>query len=73
MRASNEIAGPAKAPRPASGRWRRISQRASELARQRGASTDARLEDWLRAEREIDGEHMQSSMKDDERRLSDPF
>jgi hypothetical protein len=36
-------------------RWQRIQQRAYEIALQRGFTPGAELNDWLQAEREIDG------------------
>lgn len=37
-------------------RWQRIQQRAYEIAQERGFTPGAELNDWLQAEREIDGE-----------------
>lgn len=36
-------------------RWQRIQRRAYEIAEERGFAPGAELEDWLQAEREIDG------------------
>jgi len=36
-------------------RWQRIQQRAYEIAQERGFTPGAELNDWLQAEREIDG------------------
>jgi hypothetical protein len=37
-------------------RWQRIQQRAYEIAEERGFTPGAELNDWLQAEREIDGD-----------------
>jgi len=37
-------------------RWQRIQHRAYEIAQKRGFTPGAELNDWLQAEREIDGE-----------------
>lgn len=37
-------------------RWQRIQSRAYEIAQARGFTPGAELNDWLQAEREIDGE-----------------
>ena len=37
-------------------RWQRIQHRAYEIAQERGFTPGAELNDWLQAEREIDGE-----------------
>lgn len=37
-------------------RWQRIQQRAYEIAQERGFTPGAELNDWLQAEREIDGQ-----------------
>lgn len=37
-------------------RWQRIQQRAYEIAQNRGFTPGAELNDWLQAEREIDGD-----------------
>jgi hypothetical protein len=37
-------------------RWQRIQQRAYEIAQARGFTPGAELNDWLQAEREIDGD-----------------
>ena len=38
------------------GRWTRVARRAYQLAEERGFAPGAQLDDWLRAETEIDGE-----------------
>jgi hypothetical protein len=52
------------APAPKSDRWARIQRRAYELAQQRGFSPGAELNDWLQAEREIDGAGVQGAPED---------
>ena len=42
------------APTPAERRWRMIAERAYELASERGFEPGRELEDWLRAESEVD-------------------
>ena len=42
-------------------RWQRIQSRAYEIAQERGFTPGAELNDWLQAEREIDGEGQQAS------------
>lgn len=37
-------------------RWQRIQSRAYEIAQERGFTPGAELNDWLQAEREIDGQ-----------------
>jgi hypothetical protein len=37
-------------------RWQRIQSRAYEIAQERGFTPGAELNDWLQAEREIDGD-----------------
>lgn len=37
-------------------RWQRIQRRAYEIAQERGFTPGAELNDWLQAEREIDGD-----------------
>ena len=37
-------------------RWQRIQRRAYEIAQKRGFAPGAELNDWLQAEREIDGD-----------------
>jgi hypothetical protein len=37
-------------------RWQRIQSRAYEIAQERGFAPGAELNDWLQAEREIDGQ-----------------
>ena len=37
-------------------RWQRIQHRAYEIAQERGFSPGAELNDWLQAEREVDGQ-----------------
>ena len=37
-------------------RWQRIQRRAYEIAQERGFTPGAELNDWLQAEREIDGQ-----------------
>lgn len=41
---------------PTNARWQRVSQRAYELYRSRGAGDGRHVEDWLEAERLVDGE-----------------
>lgn len=48
--------GSAAAAQLAPDRWHRIQRRAYEIARERGFAPGAELNDWLQAEREIDGE-----------------
>ena len=42
--------------RAAPDRWQRIQRRAYEIAQERGFTPGAELNDWLQAEREIDGQ-----------------
>lgn len=42
-------------------RWQRIQTRAYEIAQERGFTPGAELNDWLQAEREVDGESRQAS------------
>jgi len=44
----------ARAPEGPQNRWQQISRRAYELARQRGFTPGAELNDWLQAEKEFD-------------------
>lgn len=45
-------------------RWQRIQSRAYEIAQERGFTPGAELNDWLQAEREVDGEARQASPED---------
>lgn len=45
-------------------RWQRIQNRAYEIAQERGFTPGAELNDWLQAEREIDGESQQAAPED---------
>jgi hypothetical protein len=42
-------------------RWQRIQSRAYEIAQERGFTPGAELNDWLQAEREIDGESLRAA------------
>jgi hypothetical protein len=45
-------------------RWQRIQQRAYEIAQERGFTPGAELNDWLQAEREVDGSARQARPED---------
>lgn len=47
-------------------RWHRIQQRAYEIAQARGLTPGAELNDWLQAEREIDGESTRQAAPEDQ-------
>jgi len=45
-------------------RWQRIQRRAYEIAQQRGFQPGAELNDWLQAERDVDGSSQQPKPED---------
>jgi len=47
-------------------RWQRIQQRAYEIAQERGFTPGAELNDWLQAEREIDGDGARRGRPEDQ-------
>jgi hypothetical protein len=47
-------------------RWQRIQQRAYEIAQNRGFTPGAELNDWLQAEREVDGESPRQAPPEDQ-------
>jgi hypothetical protein len=57
MPASKKVAGAfGKEPQPEESRMERIAKRAHEIYEARGGQHGKAMEDWLRAEREIDEE-----------------
>ena len=49
-----------------SDRWQRIQRRAYEIAQTRGLTPGAELNDWLQAEREVDGESARPARPEDQ-------
>jgi hypothetical protein len=47
-------------------RWQRIQQRAYEIAQARGFTPGAELNDWLQAEREVDGDGARRARPEDQ-------
>jgi hypothetical protein len=52
----DSISTPGSADRPSEARLTRIARRAHEIYEARGGEHGKAMEDWLQAEREIDGE-----------------